>query len=271
MFGMVLRQVTTLTKTITMTKIVPHDRLYKIVSRLSSSLNWMILVSTIISLVIIFLNNFTFEPNHIISLWLSRLLALLAIVFFILEVIQTHIYHRAELQRKNDFMDNSLQTQLADANSKEYYTNEDISKGVYKMGVNCFENSFFTKTISSKMLVKQITYTIIIWVLVWCVILTAPNNILIQVILLTLPFSVANDTRKLYRLNTNVERVFGNFKKIFGSTKNSKREALIIDNVINYEKSLSYSSVPLNSKIFDELNDKLSIEWESLKKQHNIK
>ena len=167
-------------------------------------------------------------------------------------------------------MDNSLQTQIADANSKEYYTNDDISKGVYKMGVNCFENSFFTKTISSKMLVKQITYTIIIWTVLCCVILTAPNNIFIEVILLTLPFSVANDTKKLYRLHTNVEMVFGNFKKIFSSTKKSKQEALIIDNVISYEKSLSYSSVPLNSKIFDDLNDQLTIGWEGIKKQHNI-
>ena len=253
-----------------MTKKVPHDKLYKLVTNLSSALNWLLIISTIISIVIIILNNINLNSNPNTSLWLSRSLALIAIVFFILDVIQSHIYHRAELQRKNDFMDNSLQTKLADANSNEYYTNDDISKGVYKMGVNCFENSFFTKTISSKMLVKQITYTIVIWILLWCVILTAPNNVYIEVILLALPFSVANDTRKLYRLNKNVEMVFGTFKKIFSSTKKSKRESLIIDNVISYEKAISYSSIPLNSKIFDELNDELSIEWNDIKKQHNI-
>lgn len=253
-----------------MTKKVPHDKLYKIVTELSSALNWLLLISTITSLIIIALNNFQWESNPNTSLWLSRCLALIAIVFFILDIIRSHTYHRAELQRKNDFMDNSLQTKLADANSNEYYTNDDISKGVYKMGVNCFENSFFTKTISSKMLVKQITYTVVIWLVLWCVILTAPNNIFIEVVLLALPISVANDTRKLYRLNKNVDMVFGNFKRIFSSTKKSKRESLIIDNVINYEKSLSYSSIPLNSKLFDQLNDELSVEWESIKKQHNI-
>ena len=121
------------------------------------------------------------------------------------------------------------------------------------------------------MLTKQLIYTIVIWIVLWSVILTAPNNIFVEVILLALPFSVANDLRKLYRLNKNVEMVFANFKKIFSSTKKSKRESLIIDNVISYEKSISYSSVPLNSKIFDKWNDKLSLEWNKIKKQHKIK
>lgn len=253
-----------------MTKRVPHDKLYKTVTKLSSALNWLLIISTITSIIIILLNNFNLDVNPNISLWLSRFLALTAIIFFILEIIQSQTYHQAELQRKNDFIDNSLQTKLADSNSTNYYTNDEISEGIYKMGVNCFENSFFTKNISAKMLEKQITYTILIWLVLWCVILTTPNNVFIQVVLLALPFSVANETRKLYRLNKNVELVFGTFKKIFSSTKKSKRESLIIDNVINYEKSISYSSIPLNSKIFHELNDSLSIEWNNIKKQHNI-
>lgn len=253
-----------------MTKKVPHEKLYKIVTALSSALNWLLIISTIISIIIIVLNNFNLDVNPNISLWLSRFLALVAIIFFILEIIQSQTYHQAEFQRKNDFIDNSLQTKLADSNSTNYYTNDEISEGIYKMGVNCFENSFFTKNISSKMLEKQITYTILIWVVLWCVILTTPNNVFIQVVLLALPFSVANETRKLYRLNRSVESVFGTFKKIFSSTKKSKRESLIIDNVINYEKSISYSSIPLNSKVFHELNDSLSIEWNNIKKQHNI-
>ena len=254
-----------------MTKKVPHSKLYKIVSRLSNTLNWLLIISTIISLVIIALNNFSITSNPNISLWLSRLLALLGIVFFALEVIQSQTYHRAELQRKNDFMDNSFKTNLADSNSNEYYTNDDISNGVYKMGVNCFENSFFTKSITSKMLTKQIIYTIIIWIVLWSVILTAPNNVFVEVILLALPFSVANDLRKLYRLNKNVETVFTNFKNIFSATKKSKIEPLIFDNVISYEKSISYSSIPLNSKIFNKLNDELSTEWINIKKEYKIK
>jgi hypothetical protein len=65
--------------------------------------------------------------------------------------------------------------------------------------------------------------------------------------------------------------VFLNFKKIFSSTKKLKREFLIIDNVISYEKSLSYSSIPLDSTLFNEMNDELSIEWNEMKKNHKIK
>lgn len=270
MYGMDLKPAT-LIKIQKMTKQVPHANLYETVTKLSNALNRLLISSTIISIAIIILNNFNFETNPNISLWLSRLLALITFAFFILEIIRSQTFHRAELQRKNDFMDNSLKTKLADANSNEYYTNDDISNGIYKMGVNCFENSFFTKNISSKMLTKQITYTIGIWVVLWSVILTAPNNVFVEVVLLALPFSVANDLRKLYRLNQNVEMVFTNFKKIFSTTKKSKRGSLIIDNVISYEKSISYSSIPLNSKIFKELNDELSVKWNKIKKQHDIK
>jgi hypothetical protein len=90
------------------------------------------------------------------------------------------------------------------------------------------------------------------------------------VVLLSLPFTMFNETIKLYRLNRNVESVFLTFKKLYSSTKKSKREFLIIDNVINYEKSLSYSSIPLNDNLFHEMNESLSIEWNEIKKEHKI-
>ena len=254
-----------------MKKKVPHDKIYKIVNKLSSGLSWILIISTFISILLIIINNFSLNLHPYISITLSTILAFFAVTYFIIEIIQNHIYHRAELQRKNDFIDNSLNTKLADANSQGYFTNEEINNGIYKLGVNCFENSFFTKSITSKMLSKQMTYTIVIWLVIWLVIFSAPNGVFVEVLLLTLPFSVLNETHKLYRLNRNVESVFLNFKKIFSSTKKLKREFLIIDNVISYEKSLSYGSIPLDSSLFNEMNDELSIEWNEMKKNHKIK
>jgi len=254
-----------------MTRKVPHDKIYKIVDKLSQGLKWILITSTVISVAIIIINNLSIKLNSKISISLSILLALFAVLYFILDIIQSHIFHRAEIQRKNDFIDNSLKTKLADANSTGYFTNDEINNGIYKLGVNCFENSFFTKSVSSKMLSKQLVYTIIIWTVIMLVIFTVPNNIFIEVLLLSLPFTIINEARKLYRLNRNVELVFSNFKKIFNSTKKTKREFLIIDNVITYEKSLSFGSIPLNSDLFHEMNDKLSIEWNEIKKEHKIK
>lgn len=254
-----------------MTRKVPHDKIYKIVDNLSEKLNWILIASTLISILVVVLNNFDSSINKKISMISLIILAFLAIVFFIIDIIKNHISHRAELQRKNDFIDNSLKTKLADSNSKGYFTNEEVNSGINKLGVNCFENSFFTKSISSKMLKKQLIYTIVIWFVVLLVILTTPNNFFIQVILLSLPFTMLNETIKLYRLNRNVETVFSTFKKLYSSTKKSKREFLVIDNVINYEKSLSYSSIPLNSKLFHEMNETLSVEWNEIKKEHKIK
>ena len=159
-----------------MTRKVPHDKIYKIVDNLSEKLNWILIASTLISILVVVLNNFDSSINKKISMISLIILAFLAIVFFIIDIIKNHISHRAELQRKNDFIDNSLKTKLADSNSKGYFTNEEVNSGINKLGVNCFENSFFTKSISSKMLKKQLIYTIVIWFVVLLVILTTPPS-----------------------------------------------------------------------------------------------
>ena len=260
------RQNTKHQKRLLMTKKVPHDDKYKIANRLDVVLKYIFITSTTISCYIIFENSFLGSGTEL----LTNTLAFFSPLYFFLDLIKTNLFHIAEFERKNDFIDNSLDTKLSDENSEGYFTNEEIDKGIIKLGVNCFENSYFTKSISKIMLRKQSIYLVIIAVVTLLLITFSENQLIVDFLLLALPYSIGLNTYKIYRLNKNTKSVTDVFKKIFSSTKENKMEFLIIDNVINYEKALSEGGILLNTKIFKQKNKELSQKWDEIKGKYQI-
>lgn len=57
-------------------------------------------------------------------------------------------------ERRKGFIDNSLGTKLLEKPVLNYYDNDSIEKGPYKMLVNCYENCFFTYNIIKVMLLN---------------------------------------------------------------------------------------------------------------------
>ena len=97
------------------------------------------------------------------------------------------------------------------------------------------------------------------------------QNTTLSVFQISLPFTIINQTIKLILLNSNLSLIAQNFRNIFSSTEKAKQDSLVINNVINYEKTLSSFNVQLDTKLFDKNNDKLSLEWERIKQSLNIK
>lgn len=246
-----------------MDRKVPYEKSYELVNKLSQSLNIILWLSTIVAVIILIVDNVF--PQNTYSFTLNVVLVLLSISYFFIEIIQRHLFHDAEFERKNDFIDNSLKLKLSEENSTGYFNNEDLKKGIYKLGVNCFESSFFTKSITKKMITKHLIQSGIVLLLIITLIFTVTDNLLIQILLLALPYSIANDTIKVYRLHKNTDTVFKQFTNIFTTVKKGKLDYLIIDNIINYEKSLSRAAILLDSKVFNKMNKHLSEKWNELK------
>lgn len=253
-----------------MNKIVPHAKWFEVSTKLSILLNYLVYLSTLISVIIIVSRNFFPNSNQMPINWLTKGLAALSVSYFILEIVQKYSFNKAELERKNDLIDNSLNSNLNHQKSKNYFSNDNIEHGIFKLGVDCFENSYFTKNISEKMFNKQLVLNSIIIIIVITLLLTASNNLTVEFFLLALPYSISNETIRLYRLNKEMESVFCEFKKIFDSVSKDKIEMLIINNVINYEKSLSSNQILLDSNIFKHMNDELSEQWKALKAKYEI-
>ncbi len=253
-----------------MTKIVPFKAHYDRVKTIGKIANLILYVSCFISLSVLIITKIEFSNKASIRDFLNSLLACLSVLYFIANLVQNYFFQSAEFNRKDDFIDNSFKTKISDKNSTGYFSNENIVDGIIKFGVNCFENSFFTKNISSKMLAKESIKSTVVFSLFILIATLGEKELFITLLQIVLPLSIIQQTIKLLVLNLRVKKVFSNFKQIFSSVHKTKRNSLIIDNVLNYEKTLSWASILLDSKTFDKLNPELTIEWERIKSEHGL-
>ena len=129
---------------------------------------------------------------------------------------------------------------LSEENSQGYFSNDNFTPSIYKLGVNGFENSFFTKSISSKMIAPNIIKSLIILILFLFVIFYTDQSTLISLVQIVLPFTIIQQTVRLIIFHSHVNKVFDNYKHIYSNVAKTKRGPLIINNVINYEKTHAF-------------------------------
>lgn len=255
----------------TRAKKVPHSIDYKAVETVDTISNYVLICSAIISIAILITDNDIYfnenKDNRLI--FLNSVLSIIAVSYFVLDMINNYLFQKAEEHRRNDFIDNSLGTTLASENSSGYFSNEAVSKGIFKMGANSFENSFFTLEISNRMKLKMVIKSAIIILLFLATAFFTTHKILAGVFQITLPFTVLQQTVRLFIFNARVKNIFENFKTIFSSVA-YKRNQLLISLVLKYETTLSWGSIFLSSKIFEKHNERLSSEYNKLKLRYEI-
>lgn len=247
-----------------MNKKVPHKINFETTSVISNIQFWLVIGGTILSFVTIF------DIENSLNQFLEKILCIISIIYFVSEMIFSNFFIIAEQNRIDDLIDNSLNSKIADDNSQNYYTNDDLTQNVIKLGVNGFENAFFTKNISRKMYKKQLPIFILV-VLIYCTsIFFVEKTILVKIFQLLLPLFIVKEFIQLLLFRSRLEKIFNCYKQIFTSIKKSDREAIILHNIISYEKLLSTYNLQLDSKIFGSMNDKLSQEWIDIKVKYKI-
>lgn len=255
-----------------MLKIVPHSIDFNFLLRIDSALNKLLKVSAFLAVITLLVDITKVFPNYneFIQLVLNSFTCLLAIAYFITDIAFNYFFQSAEIKRRKDFIDNSLGTHLSEQNSIGYFSNESKQTGIFKLGLNCFENSLFTKTVSSKMFNPLLVKLLIVVLGFVALALFTDNKTLTTVLQLSLPLTIIQQAVKLYFFKNKIESIYNQFYTIFSSTTGSQQENLIINNVINYESTLAWGSILLDSKIFDEVNPELSILWEDIKNRLSI-
>ena len=249
-----------------MTRIVPNQVNYQWLKYTGWISLGMLYASSIVSLLILISEIFKFE-NESFSECFNKVLAFTSIVYFLTECCQSFIFYKAESFRNLDFIDNSFNTKFSQKNSSGYYTNDDMEAGIIKMGINNFENTFFTKSITAKMLNNELKKLIVVICIIIGCVLTSPKATIV-ISQMALPFAIIQQAIKLYFYHFKVEGIFLNYKEIFSKTNQNDIVPNIVKNVINYEKIISWAGIPIDSKIFEKLNDKLSQDWIDIKCEH---
>lgn len=251
-----------------MSEKVPQEKYYNWLKKTNVACSSILYVTMIISIFLLILELFKFPQIIRTKEYLNCSLAWLSVVYFVIDSIQGYVFHKAENIRILDFIDNSLDSNFSEKNSRDYYSNDEVQVGIYKLGVNNFENVFFTKCITSKMLSKEYVRLAIVFVVFLSVCIFSSKEFITLIFQTVLPFTIIQQTFKLYKLNSNVKSVFDNYKLIFKSGNEENIIQNIVNNMIIYEKNLSWAGVLLDTGMFNEMNKVLSSEWEEIKRKN---
>ncbi|HTB53209.1 MAG TPA: hypothetical protein VK718_10595 [Ferruginibacter sp.] len=255
-----------------MKKIVPFEISYKTVNTLNSIASVFLYLSTFLSLIISGLDYLTNVGS--LKTFLITLNSISIVLFVFFDARASYIFTKAEFKRRLDYMDNSFGINFSGKRSQSYFTNDNVSPGFYKLCVNCFENSYHTDFIISKMFPKVLFQTLII-VLLFIISAYFGNREIVRMFFeLILPLVLIQKLIKMIFFTTKISNVLNSFKLLFNDLMSLKIEDKMPDalrDILEYETTLSWASMPLETKIFNTYQTQLASDWDELKKEYNIK
>ena len=91
---------------------------------------------------------------------------------------------------------------------------------------------------------------------------------------LILPLSVIQKLIKAIFFTSRMNQVVENFKSLFNDLMRSNdcdKTPEFIRDILDYETTISWASIPLDSKIFEKFKNKLAADWAELTIAYNIK
>jgi len=255
-----------------MAKYSPQTEWFSIITKLKKVNSILFYVIFITSILTPFIKDL---PNLITIL---NIILIISIIFSssIRYTIQFYLFPRAEEVKRNDFFDNSYGKKYNIKSSEDYFTNEKIKKGNYKLLVNLFENSLFTCEVSSKMKIKKLfTFLPYVIILILISFWGFNNNFLaIPFLQLFLSVNIIGDLLTLFVFSNRNERIFNEIKNLFERMDGRDLTEEYLPEIINvyssYESNINWASIQLDSKIFHQINPEISTKWEEIKKRYNI-
>jgi len=249
-------------------RIVPFEIDFDNIAKLGA-LSQGILWSSVIASALALVTGCLLTSDPVVA-FLHKGVAFLAVAYFLVEIINNYSFFYAERKRRNDFFDNSLNTNLSEDVSQNYFTNDDLAPSIKKLGVNCFENTFFTKSVASAMLKPLVMKAVLVILLFVLLALFTEPSVVAMFVQLALPATVIQQTLRVFMLRNRVSDIYDRFVQVFEHTKNGRRDCQIILNVTAYESVLAWAAIKLDSDTFNKLNPELSPKWENLKQRYGL-
>lgn len=241
---------------------------------IEKSLNWILQLSALLSILYLLIELFptSLKYINIITLkhFLNSLIVVMSVSYTITIVIRNYIFYNAETERYRDYIDNSLGTNLQEFKSVNYFSNDEVTIGIRKLGINCYENSYFTFNIAMKMFSSRLKWSFLLFLVYMFIFTQADKCIVVSYLQIALPAAYIIETIILWHFIQNIRNVNENFKLLFSNSISYSNIGVIIHNVLLYEKTISHFTIKLDSDIFNKLNSQLSQEWESIKGNYRL-
>lgn len=256
-----------------MNKIVPFKSSFDKAKKFDTWSNRFIWISAILFLIVFVLE--LSSQNSTIIQWLDRLNCVVIVFYIVLEFVTDCIHSSAETYRRADLVDNAFGCKLAANRSEDYYSNDELQKGLYKLGVNSFESCFFSYKIaaeSQRCLWWKAAFFAVLFIL--CAVIGYDKGI-VFIIQLSLPLSVILQAIKHQRFASHLRTINENYRSVFVSLRDKKRisqndYAKLTKEILEYEGTISWENILLDEKKYNELNKALSEEWHRVKIEYQI-
>ena len=253
-------------------RIVPFSSSYDVAEKYSKYSDGLLYASTVLSIVISAMSaKHMFKDEQVILIAINS--AIICLLFYF-DNSSNYVFTRAEMKRRLDFLDNAFDTKFSGKKSQEYFTNEHLSPGLYKLAVNSFENCHHSQFTISTMLPALIAKTFIIIILFIFSAYLGNGEIMRLFFELALPVYLAQKLFKAWCYSARMSALYDRFKSLFNDLMkqdfaDKTPEALRL--ILDYETALAWASTPLSSKIFWKNKDRLAQEWDELKLEYTIK
>jgi hypothetical protein len=255
-----------------MNKKVPFKNKFDTAKKYDKVSTYLLYIATVLLIGNFILSKITNTQTSIIR-WIEIINCLTIVSFSIVEVIVDYIHYGAETHRREDLVDNSFASLIAENRTESYYTNGELKSGLYKMGVNNFESCFFSYNIAKKDLTPLWVKSIILSLLFIFVGLAGYDEILIFIVQLAIPVVLLQQSIKHTIFVSRLKNVLERYRSLFNNlkiSKNKKNDSEIIRDILEYEATISWGNTLLNESTYNKMNASLSNEWEDLRKEYSI-
>ncbi len=211
--------------------------------------------------------------------WVHEILS----VSFILAVILYSIFSNynsyylvpaAEKIRRKQLLSDSFNILFTHEKTVGYYNNE-LDPSIARLAANILENAFFAKNVCKTMAENE-RLKVLFYLVIWVTAISLRGTDLSTILILTqVVFSGELILRwiKLEMLKSNNDSIYDELYNIFlnrlpGSSPLSI--VSILNSFAAYESAKARASIKQSSKIFNQLNPKLSKEWDEIRGQLNM-
>lgn len=251
---------------------------YDRVTRIGKYKTRFLIISTIITFILTINTKYQLsKPYKQLDDYIEVIIGInsvLVIFYIFLEIRENIIFSKAERNRTLQYVDNSFGTNFAGKRIENYFTQDQLNPGFYKCCVNCFENTFHTFHIAKKMQIPVYAKASAVFVILIFSATVGDKGTVRSITEAILPLSLIQSAVRQSIFVSKLDQLKEVWSSFFTSIKNDtfeNREPEALKNVITYETTLAWASIPLDSKIFFEMQEELAKDWEVLKKEYQIK
>ena len=257
-------------------RFLPYEANYALLKKWRRIGNIVLAIVSILSVTLPFVSN-NFKSNVLLNNFMEYADYITIISYYVINIVtEVFLYPATARLRRIGFIDNSLGAKFLSKESKNYFTNDALKPGLYKLSVNCFENCYFTYNIAKETTPIVVTKSVIFSaVFLTTAYIGLRGNILalpiLQILLSTLFITeLVHHLTFVSRLKILLEKFEVHFNDTIKSKSKRSDAQHPILMLLEYETTLAFNKAPFSDRAYMKLNTQLSTEWDDIKKHYEI-